>query len=423
MVRILDEDFKILLTIPYHTSVVWTKRFTEGGSFSLSLPIDFETDLDLTDKIIYHNDNYGIIRYINITSTSIEIKGYDLKGIFALRQAEKKSYSGSVETIIKSIVSDNTNGNRGFPNFSVSADQGRGENITYDIVKNDSVENILKEICTQYNIGYDITVFGTRGKMRFDIKIPETINITYSERKKNISDYQYTYDMLDGVTAVKNYGHADGVKMDTYRENSTWYVKITGKICFPNGQIEEIDKTPFFDITSTSPRYVYAYLNNNDIGVVITPSKETDEKYVLIGFLTLKYSNNTASVDTETYKTNNEYLSYIGETEPTGYKRNEYSMEMSDVTEAIKTEINKKLYEDTPTESITATLLSKDDYKKEWDLGDYINIKIYVMGQSLTLSKQIVEVEEVYEPNNIQVNPTFGQSKDNIIRKLIKGRL
>lgn len=421
MLKILNENFNILLTIPYHTSVVWAKRFTEGGSFALSLPLDFETDVDLIDKLICHNDNYGIIKYINITSTSIEIKGYDLKGILAFRQAEKKSYIGNVETVIKNIVSDNTTGKRAFPNFVVSNDQARGESITYEIDKYDSVENILKDICTQYNMGYEVTV--ESGKANFDIIIPQTVDITYSERKKNITDYQYSYDTLDGATVITNYGNADGVNIQTTDSGHNCVVKISGKVCFPNGQIEDVDATTSISTDLNSIQYFYFHIvDNGKADIVSSGTTISTNGCVLVGMWRRK-ENTYITGSVTSFPTSNTYLSYIGESEPTGYKRNEYVTEISENTDTIKTEINKKLFEDNSTENITASLLSMEDYKKVWNLGDYINVKVYVMGQALTLSKQVSEIEEIYEPNNIRVNPTFGTQKDNIIRKLIKGRM
>lgn len=418
MIRILDENFDILLTIPYHTSVVWEKRFTEGGSFSISLPVNFETNIDLSDKIIYYNNNYGIIKYINITSSTIEIKGYNLKGILAMRQVNKKSYSGNIETVMKNIVSDNTKENRGFPNFQITEDKQRGDIITYEIAAYDSVENVLKDICTQYNVGYDITV--NNKKMQFDVLFPQTVDIIYSKRKKNITDFQYTYDILDNVTVVKNHGTADGVQIDVNKKGSSkWYVDIKGKVCFPNGQIKEVDESCHFTASADIQEYVNLMLTDNG-GISVNISQHNQDGYVLVGLITIDNSENASTVS---YPTSNEYISYIGDTEPTGYKRNEISTEISEVTEKTKAEMNKKLYENTSSENIIATLLSRDDYKIKWNLGDFIKVKIYIMGQSMVLTKQITEVEEVYEPNNMQINPTFGKNKDNIIRKIVKGRL
>ena len=75
------------------------------------------------------------------------------------------------------------------------------------------------------------------------------------------------------------------------------------------------------------------------------------------------------------------------------------------------------------TETITADVLSLTDYQTVWNLGDYVKIKIYLFGQAMTVSRQITEIDEVYEPNNIKVTPVFGKQKDNIIRKLQKGRM
>ena len=75
------------------------------------------------------------------------------------------------------------------------------------------------------------------------------------------------------------------------------------------------------------------------------------------------------------------------------------------------------------SETISADILSPEDYRMVWSLGDFVKIKISLFGQSLTVSRQITEIDEVYEPNNIKLTPVFGKQKDNIIRKLQKGRM
>ena len=50
-------------------------------------------------------------------------------------------------------------------------------------------------------------------------------------------------------------------------------------------------------------------------------------------------------------------------------------------------------------------------------LGDFVTIEDF--GEKARI--QITEIQYVYEPNNIIVVPSFGEVKQNIIKKLLKG--
>lgn len=55
-------------------------------------------------------------------------------------------------------------------------------------------------------------------------------------------------------------------------------------------------------------------------------------------------------------------------------------------------------------------------YKKDWDLGDMVTIRNRSWG--IQGDTRITQVQEVYEPNNIQVYITFGESAPTIIDKV-----
>ena len=81
MFQLLDENFDIIQTFPHHTSITWTSRFTESGSFRLQLPHDFQSSVDLMGKFIRHKGHYGIIQYISANEEQTEVRGYDLKAM------------------------------------------------------------------------------------------------------------------------------------------------------------------------------------------------------------------------------------------------------------------------------------------------------------------------------------------------------
>lgn len=427
MLEILDESFKIIQTVPKVKSITWTSRFTESGSFRLQLPHDFQSSVDLMGKFIRHKGHYGIIQYISANEEQTEVRGYDLKAITIFRQVLPGTYTGAVETVIKQIVSDNTEGNRGFPRFSVATDQKRGETITYTVESPDTMENVLKKLCEDNGIGYTVTVQDKN--MIFDVVIPNTVDHTYSERRQNITGWEYTHDQLTEKSLVINLGHADPVQMEAYYNSSkkVQWVKISGTICFPNGDSRHVN-----NVTANTVRYptsyVWAFINttNNQVYAVTTaatPSESSYAGYDNYAYLGVAEWSEYGDATCTTYPTENKYTIYLTEQEPAGFQRKETSSSVCDALDSVKSKATSKIQQTINAESITADVLSIADYKTVWNLGDYVKIKIYLFGQAMTVSRQITEIDEVYEPNNIKITPVFGKQKDNIIRKLQKGRM
>lgn len=69
-----------------------------------------------------------------------------------------------------------------------------------------------------------------------------------------------------------------------------------------------------------------------------------------------------------------------------------------------------------PTEVLNATASEKYRYKTDYELGDYVTIE----HNGLYTVKQITEIKEVYEANKKIVVPTFGNEKENPLKKIIE---
>ena len=54
-------------------------------------------------------------------------------------------------------------------------------------------------------------------------------------------------------------------------------------------------------------------------------------------------------------------------------------------------------------------------------MGDYVTIRMNVLGETVVTEKQITEVKEVYEHSNVYAAPVFGNKKGSIIKKIMKG--
>ena len=423
MFQLLDENFDIIHTFPHHTSITWTSRFAESGSFRLQLPHDFRSSVDLMGKFIRHKGHYGIIQYISADEEQTEVHGYDLKAITIFRQVLPGTYTGAAETVIKQIVLDNTEGDRGFSRFSVAADQKRGETITYTVESPDTMENVLKKLCEDNGIGYTVTVQDKN--MIFDVVIPNTVNHTYSERRQNVTGWEYTHDQLtEKNTEMLLVAPVTFIEL-AYAGNTTGNLYVSGKICVGNAIYDLGDKKQIISRLNYehSPGYVQYIEARTDStssdGLKFTCNDIRDTSRTLIGRV------DYFADDVPTFTMFPTFLSFdkaAAAATATGFSRKENCMETTETeipTEKIKEDMSGK----NASETITADVLSLTDYQTVWNLGDYVKIKIYLFGQAMTVSRQITEIDEVYEPNNIKITPVFGKQKDNIIRKLQKGRM
>lgn len=80
------------------------------------------------------------------------------------------------------------------------------------------------------------------------------------------------------------------------------------------------------------------------------------------------------------------------------------------------------LEENKNKETIEGDVNSKYKYREDWDLGDYVTLRVDALGQTLYLDKQIVSVTETYQHSTgITISAVFGTAKDNVIKRLLKG--
>lgn len=416
MLQILDENFQILQTVPHVKSIQWTTRFTEAGSFRLQLPQGFQSEVELMGKLIRYKEHYGIIQYITADEEQLEIRGYDLKVITIFRQAIPGTYTGAAETVIKRIVEDNTQGERAFPNFTIAADQKRGDTITYTIDKADSMENVLKKLCEEHGIGYEISA--QNQSICFDVVIPKTVDHTYSERRRNVTGWEYTHDQLTEKNTELLWCKPMELSINT-REGVYIWITFTGQFVLGDKiytmdhtvtdaiSMGKDDKWECYVLKSETDARGYKFGNSKSpgsLGQLIAKGKGTDKSLATVCYT---FSGLNAGAE---------------QTAAAGFLRKETGMEIAE-SELPSDKIMEDLSGKVESETISADILSPEDYRTVWSLGDFVKIKISLFGQSLTVSRQITEIDEVYEPNNIKLTPVFGRQKDNIIRKLQKGRM
>jgi len=328
MIKIYDKLLTPLCVLTKATSIQWTKRFYDVGSFELHLtPNDANLKYIKENHFISHNDNCGIILYLEQTPQDVKICGYDLKGLLKIRKCEGAK-TGNAETVIKSFVSENlisaTDSKRNIPNFANAPNQNRGDTVDW-VCEDLKLDVEINKICLLSELGYDVKLINN----------------------------EFVFDVIEGIDRTKNQSAVPPVM----------FCK----------QFKNISDFEYIKDASTAVNTVYV---------------------------------GTTEIYDSVY---------------TGLERRE-GIEQSDGTEdEIRTKGKAILKEKAIKENISAETNHRLKYKTDWNLGDYVTLKVDVFGETLLLDKQITEVEEIYERGNISIKPTFGEVKESIIKRLLKG--
>ncbi len=81
------------------------------------------------------------------------------------------------------------------------------------------------------------------------------------------------------------------------------------------------------------------------------------------------------------------------------------------------------LEENKNKESVEGSVTSKLPYKDKWNLGDYVTLRLDIMGEMIYADRQIVSVTEEYQPlTGKTISAAFGTESENIIKRIAKVR-
>lgn len=133
------------------------------------------------------------------------------------------------------------------------------------------------------------------------------------------------------------------------------------------------------------------------------------------------YSKDSINSVNTVYNDNNGTITEHYASVFSGINRKEGITKETGTANEITTKTNAFLVEKSVKENLNTEANNKLIYKTDYFLGDIVTLVISVFGELLAVEKQITEVQEVYEKNNIRTIPTFGIVKENIIKKLLRG--
>lgn len=402
MLRILDSNtLNITDTITDYTSVVFNLNFYEPGDFTVTLPPFVISESIKKNDYVLYKENLGIIKYISVTDTATTIKGVDIKGILKQRICTG-TWNGNVETVIKTIVSENTQGNRSFPLFEISESKNKGEETTYES-KGKTVADTIGEICKNNSVGYSIKLEDK--KLVFDVAFPQNRDCIYSIRHRNISSLEYTLDSINetntGFISFQN----EGLELSFDPSYNICVGK--GKCRLSDGSVfvneESVTTSCSGGSSSHTHTIVVEKVNGNFLFKSYFKDKLSESiknPYYALGEYYQKSSITSYSRDEDIY---------FSEDENTGLER----------TEVYSDNYEKTIEYENETENATANIVTFSDYGNKWNLGDIVKIRLDLLGKRITIEQPITSVQVISEATNKRIIPTFGETK-NILKKLIK---
>lgn len=430
VIQILNNQFSTVGTAEIVLSFLYNNKFSDVGSFVAELPNT--QNYNISDgTFLKFNDEYFIVRYISYNGERYTFKGYDLKGLLRQRVVHPKTWKGTPEQIIKTIVTENTGGSRNFPLFNVAEiSDTTSEEQEYILDKALKLDEAVNELCELYNIGYTVKYNGTN--IVFDIVEPVERNIKYSNTNGDYSSFDYTYDSLTETNVVYNRAEPVGMevtidvtssslKADGLRRSGNIYVD-KGTVYFESGASytnEEKEQVDTWD-TNNGNRYVYAYHNKGNggkgIGIYdVTPSVQGYE-YTFLAKI------NVTNALVEPYELQPYFGDYyITEEAHTGFARREAIGDYTNGVEEIQNKSNASLKENAVSESFNTELIPNTDYKTKWFLGDIISFEIRNSATAITQTAQVADVQEAWENGCYKVLPIIGKERKNIFKQLLKG--
>ena len=215
---------------PY--AITWTENLYEPGTWSMNLSaLDTYAETLQQDNIISVRASnvylWGIIRGIDDerTSTAAPIirSGDDLKGylkqricLYPMSGGDLEGYDtvqGSTETVMKHYVTNNivspSNAKRKIPKFVIAPDQKRGVPDDKYMARFNPLTELLQEVGTTQEIGYQVNMDIASDTMVFDVVQGVDRSAEQSNRPRIIFDVDLS-TAIDSrfVSDVENYRNA-----------------------------------------------------------------------------------------------------------------------------------------------------------------------------------------------------------------------
>lgn len=363
--KILDTEFNLIAVIDYFDSLIWTRQYYCGGTFSLQLPATKETlEVIKTEHIVYKNDEDA--GYIETIEISVDESGNEIikcVGKFLTYYIKrriiygKETIVGNIETSLRKLVDKNCitcETSRVIPKLQLGTVKGLTEVIERQ-VKYENLYDVISELCEVNQVGFKIKLDVRNKKLIFGFYkgLDRTVNQNINTRTIFSKDFE-------------------NILNETYTESLNGYKNT-------------------------------AYILGKDNKKILVGEANGLNRYE-----TFVDCENTSSEKTETI-----YNSISGE-----YEETNVPLPAEEYNKLLKEEGLKKLNDckEIKTFDANINLVSNSFiYKQDFDLGDLVTVKASNIG--VVVNTRITEIEEVYEVGQIKINITFGNSILKLLNK------
>lgn len=434
-VYLLNSSLKKINIIDYYISVIWVRRYCDVGEFELYLPAK-ESTLEAIQSAKFvmrpDDDMIGMIQKIEL-KTSVEngdfitVSGKSLEFILSQRIIWNTiNYDGLLENLIHRIVTDSFNVqtldlsllgrdwiNPESPTESVIDVKSNG--LQDSIIRQISYKNALetiKDLCSERGWGFMFTYPDfTEMKVLFEVYKADDLSnkIRFSEALQNLDESTYTFDNSNVANTVLIGGAGEGVYrgMAKLISNETGINRIE-LFCdakdisnkFTLAQLKEMYPEPngYVAITTIGGEH-YTY-NVATLDVPILSSEHEEQLRAIL------FGQKITINGIDYWRLSNQTIAHFAFYEPG------YSLQDSDEATLdgyfypvfLWPEGNQALSD----KKINTTFEAKINpygvfkYKKDWNLGNIVNIR---NKYGISSNARIVEVLESFDENGYKIEP------------------
>ncbi len=375
---LLDDKLNKKHIIDTYSSLIWAKRYNDIGDFELMILASTDNFRKIEEcKYIMRSDDDMVceIKKIEIKTdaengSQLIISGTDIKNILKQRIITKQiNFNGPIENYIRTLIQDSIINpkeiDRRIDNFILDEKQGYTETIkeqaTYD-----NVGEKIQKLCAQYEWGYKVNV--DNRKFIFSLFKGRNVSeyITFSANFDNISTTDYLKDNSNIKNVALVAGEGEGVERTT--------ITI--------GKGKGIDRHEvYFDLRDISRTIEYEELLNN----------YPNGREITIG-------------NTVYYQVNRTNIAIIEKDEEGAILEIKLCDEI--YMQNLKNTGHERLSEYTSVTSFSGKVITTMGYKykKDYDLGDIVNIENEF---GISVNARITEVIECRDENGYSIEPTF----------------
>lgn len=207
----LDDNYREMGIVDEYESFIWTERYASHGDFEIVAP----NEQSIKDKLhpgtlITHNeskramvveesliakDSEGAVK-LNVSGRSLEFDILDARAIGPNRDGAELTVRGTPAWVVARLVNKIcVNGEDIYeldkiPGMSVRNNITGGDNVDHAL-KQDSLYNVVKELCDSDDLGFKIE-YATGGGLNFEVyRGVDRPDVAFSSKLDNLSDETY----------------------------------------------------------------------------------------------------------------------------------------------------------------------------------------------------------------------------------------